>query len=252
MVEKDTFYEGHSCSKVISISSLLDGSKEILKSHYFYTSGDTILYFHDSLKSFTPLYIFDVKAGDTLTYAAPIQFYKSFKTFKVLASKVDTSIIDGIPLRTIDTKAIYPLTNLKYTERLGRFYSANIISIPLLTVVADFTEDLRCYHDKEIDEKFVADKWDCDYVPTNIEEKTNENNFQIYPNPASNLLNIRFNNIQVHGHIKILGLDDRHFAQKEISNSDNQMDISYLTNGIYLLQIRNEKETILKLITVIN
>lgn len=252
MVEKDTFYEGHYCSKIIGIKTFLDGSKEILNSNYCYTSGDTVLYYHDSLKAFTPLYIFDVHVGDTLTYAAPISFYKSFKTLKVIVSKVDTSIIDGIPLRTIHTKAIYPLTNLKYTERFGGFYCANIISIPLLTVVADFTENLRCYHDKEIDEKFVADKWDCDYIPTNIEEKTNKNNIEIYPNPASNLLNIRFNNIKLQGQITILGLDGRLFAQKEIRDSENQMYISYLKNGVYFLQIKSEKETILRLITVLN
>jgi hypothetical protein len=147
--EKDTFYEGHMCSKIIGYSILIDGTKANFEPNYIYTSGDTVLYYHDSLKTFTPLYIFNVKVGDTLTYAAPIKYYKSLKTYKFLVIKKDTSIIDGIPLRNIHTRTLYPYGFLVdiYTERIGGKRIGNLISYHGPTT-ADHILGIRCYNDK--------------------------------------------------------------------------------------------------------
>lgn len=252
MVEKDTLYEGHYCSKVIGVKTYLSGVKEILKTNYFYTSGDTVLYYHDSLKAFTPLYIFNVKVGDTLIYAAPIWF-TSLKTYRLVVSKIDTNIVDGIPLRRIHTKGIIPVAGyiLEYTERFGGYDVANIISI-IGPTTADHVEGLRCYHDKEIDEKFVSDKWDCDYVPTSIEEKGNPIDIQIFPNPASRVININLNTSKANGIAYLFSIEGKLLLQKEWNEPQTQIDIQHLSKGLYLLQIKNEKETFSKLIMLVD
>jgi hypothetical protein len=253
MVEKDTLYEGHTCSKVIGYKILADGTKTNYEPNYFYTSGDTVLYYHDSLKSFTPLYIFDVTVGDTLTYAAPTWYYKSIKSLIFIVTKIDTSNIDGISLRNIYTRGIYPYGSWtdKYTERIGGYRIGNIIAYTGPTT-ADHTLGIRCYHDKEIDEKFVSDKWDCDFVPTSIVEKGNPNDIQIFPNPANRFININLNTSRANGTAFLFSLEGKLLVQKELNEPKTQIDIHHLTKGIYLLQIKNETETFSKLIMLLD
>jgi hypothetical protein len=239
--EKDTLYEGKLCSKVIgkatSKSSITD-----LGATYFHTSGDTVFYYHDSLKSFTPLYIFNVQEGDTISLYSP-SWYKHFlNQFRLVVSKIDTNIIDGLPLRTVHTNSIDRFFSLhQYTERIGGYQGAHIICIDV-TRTADHSVGIRCYSDNDISEQFVSDKWGCDYVPNDIEEVFAKSTIEVYPNPASNIINVIINNSITEGQIFILSIDGRTVAQKEIKGQDNQVDISHLKAGLYLMQLKNKEE----------
>lgn len=249
-VEKDTIYAGRLCSKIIS-QRVSKSSIAALNPVYFCTSGDTVLYYHDSLKSFTPLYIFNVKVGDTLTLAAPRFIAAYLDTARFRVKKVDTAIIDGLPLRTVHTEPIdYHYFMHKYTERIGAYSVANIFGFDGIKT-AMHTEGIRCYRDKEIEEQFYSDKWNCDYVPNNIIEKALADNIRIFPNPVSNKLAISFDK-SVSGEIEVLGLDGRILYQKTIGGREYHIDMSSLTNGIYYLQIKTAQENFSRLITVLH
>jgi hypothetical protein len=190
--------------------------------------------------------------GDTITLAAP-RFYSTLpKTFNLLVTKVDTNIIDGLPLRTVYTKHISLYYFIpKYTERIGGYSVATIIAIDR-NKTAMHTEGLRCYHDKEIDEKFVSDTWDCDYVPTNIEEKKNQNDIQVFPNPASRFINVNLNTSKTNGIVYLFSIEGKLLIQKVLNEPKTQIDIQHLPKGQYLIQIKNETETFSKLITVLH
>jgi hypothetical protein len=244
-VEKDTTYEGKLCSKALS-----KGTKNAT---YFYTNGDTVFYYHDSIKKFTPLYIFNVKSGDSITLVAPPPYYGRYAdTIRFTIERIDTVIIDGLSLRTVYTDQVdYSFFLPKYTERIGGYQGMNILCVDAIRT-ADHSVGIRCYSDKDIDEKFISDKWDCDYVPNNIIEKTLANDIRIYPNPANQQLFVEIAKQNARGQIQILTLDRRVMTQKEITGADNKLDLSNLSSGLYLLNVTTEEETNSRLISVIH
>ena len=69
----------------------------------------------------------------------------------------------------------------------------------------------------------------------------------IYPNPASSKLflsglNENFNN----GEISVLDFSGRKIFSQKISSHQNEIDVSSLPNGVYLLELKNEDEMITK------
>ena len=69
----------------------------------------------------------------------------------------------------------------------------------------------------------------------------------IYPNPASSklflsCLNENFNN----GEISVLDFSGRKIFSQKISSHQNEIDVSSLPNGVYLLELKNEDEMITK------
>ena len=253
-VEKDTVLGGQSCVKVIGKKVWISGKVDTLMPSYFYTSGDTVLYFHDSLKNFTPIYIFNVKKGDTLTLIYPASAKpKSGKPFKVEVLSVDVDIIDGIPLRTVNINALdfTALAFRKYTERVGAYFVADLLPIAG-TLTADHREGIRCYRDKEIDEKFVSDKWDCDYVPTGIDEALNEPKIQIFPNPAIDKLTVKLPHNVSEGQYKMIGMDGRILIEQDFKTAHFEIDLSSLSNGIYFLQLHNSDFHLSKVISVVH
>lgn len=240
-VEKDTILVGRLCSKINSQridKSLITNLKPV----YFCTSGDTVLYYHDSLKSFTPLYIFNVKVGDTITLAAPrfVAAYLDTASFRV--KNVEITIIDGMSLRTVYTEPLGGFFYMpKYTERIGAYSVANIFGFDGIKT-AMHTEGIRCYRDKEIEEQFYNDKWDCDYVPNEIKEQSPSKSIHIYPNPASKSINVHLSTALAKGQLLIMSLEGKVVFQKMITSSENLIDISHLVDGLYILQVKNEQE----------
>jgi len=253
-VEKDTILGGQSCVKVIGKKVWISGKVDTLIPTYFYTSGDTVLYFHDSLKNFTPIYIFNVKKGDTLTLVYPATAKsKSGKPFTVEVLSVDVEIIDGISLRTVNINALdfTALAFRKYTERVGAYFVADLLPIAG-TLTTDHREGIRCYRDKEIDEKFVSDKWDCDYGPTGIDEKAFANDIRVYPNPANQLLFVEIAAQNTKGYMQIISMDGRVLSLQEISGANNKLDLSSISNGLYFLNVTTEQESDSRLISVLH
>lgn len=249
--EKDTLYEGVMCSKVIGQRKNTSGVIS-LKPTYFYTSGDTVFFYHDSLKSFSPLYIYNVKIGDTITLFPPKKYASSPSIAKFLVTNVDTTIIDGIPLRNVYTKQLDLYYFLpKYTERIGGYSVANIIAIDA-TKTAMHSEGIRCYRDKEIEEQFYSDKWDCDYVSNSIEEQSLSKSIHIYPNPANQLLFVEIAAQNTKGYMQIISMDGRVLSLQEISGANNKLDLSSISNGLYFLNVTTEQESDSRLISVLH
>ncbi len=250
--EKDTFYEGKFCSKVICEYKVFAAgivTKYTKVPTYFYTSGDTVLYYHDSLKSFTALYIFNVKVGDTLQLQNPwhYRYLPKDSTFKLLVTAVDTVIYDGIPLREIKTNTLdgSRVWMPKYTERIGGYSLADIINIDGIKT-AMHTEGLRCYSDDEIKEKFVPDGFDCDYLLSVTKTNNLNNSLKIFPNPAHNFITIETTQNSQPAKLSIFGINGSVVIKSELIAHKNTIDIHNLKTGVYFLQIKNETETVFR------
>lgn len=239
-VEKDTILFGRLCSKINAQridKSLITNLKPV----YFCTSGDTVLYYHDSLKSFTPLYIFNVKVGDTITLATPryVAAYLDTASFRV--KKVEITIIDGMSLRTVYTEPLGGFFYMpKYTERIGAYSVASIFGFDGIKT-AMHTEGIRCYRDKEIEEQFFSDKWDCDYVPNTIDEKKLANNIHVYPNPAIDEITIEVKSNTPQGQITLKSFDGRTLLQQSFQEIKTVLNLRGMASGMYLLEVKSEQ-----------
>ncbi len=96
-------------------------------------------------------------------------------------------------------------------------------------------------HDNKFgcDDEQEVQAW-CNYVT--IPEQSNELNFSIYPNPATNELNIVSNNGDIISELKVYN----HLGQKilTVNNDFQNIDISNLKDGVYIveLDINNQKQ----------
>lgn len=68
-----------------------------------------------------------------------------------------------------------------------------------------------------------------------VDESTTVNNITIYPNPTTGILNIK----NGFGSVRIVDLTGKVVLETTVSN--DQIDVSNLLNGVYLLQLKTEK-----------
>jgi hypothetical protein len=73
---------------------------------------------------------------------------------------------------------------------------------------------------------------------TSLQNKTGENEIQIYPNPASNLLVVDVQKTK--GLIVIKDIIGNIVMSKNIDNSKMRLDLSQLNNGVYFVCINNQ------------
>lgn len=82
-----------------------------------------------------------------------------------------------------------------------------------------------------------------DYQVTGTSESNPENNFSVYPNPATGRLKI--NGISELNNLEILVFDIYGKQLKSVKNADN-IDVSLLENGIYCIVLREEGKVVYK------
>jgi hypothetical protein len=63
---------------------------------------------------------------------------------------------------------------------------------------------------------------------------------EIYPNPASEVLNIR--STEPFSEIRIMNLTGKMVMQRNINSTNERIDISGFVPGIYFVNVRNEQE----------
>ncbi|MFA6924480.1 MAG: T9SS type A sorting domain-containing protein [Bacteroidales bacterium] len=82
-------------------------------------------------------------------------------------------------------------------------------------------------------------------VSTGITNKTLNDNFhfEIFPNPANDkiVIDIKNFNLSENFDIDIYSIDGRLLFQQKAVKGKNEIDIHYLSNGIYFLKLNNEK-----------
>jgi len=118
-----------------------------------------------------------------------------------------------------------------------------------------FPIKLRCYEDDYWGLISIVDSVACDssWLTTSI-NKINDIGFELFPNPASNLLNIQIKENQ--GNVfqmDIVDLQGRKVLSKQIITSMNvQVSISNLKSGMYFINIEQGRRSTTKKFTVLN
>ncbi len=72
---------------------------------------------------------------------------------------------------------------------------------------------------------------------TDLKDVKTYGNFEIYPDPAKNILNINITDLKKFSKFELLGIAGNVIFEKPLNNNSNLIDISELVNGIFLVRL---------------
>lgn len=199
---------------------------------YFYQEGDKIyLYNPDVEDSLKLLYDFTRVPGDTLTITSD----ELVADGEFLIDSITTIQFGSETLRVQHISALNDHAGWGsiIIEKIG----ANGCLYPQVTFCDPATGGLRCYEDPLVGLINFQDPIQaCNYITTSVAEPTESMDLTIYPNPASNLLQIRSDrNIERLRFFNSLGT-----PHSQISVSFNHgivLDLYDIPDGFYVMLI---------------
>ncbi|TYB76320.1 T9SS type A sorting domain-containing protein [Bizionia myxarmorum] len=123
---------------------------------------------------------------------------------------------------------------------------------------ADNNEDLSCIFVDNTNAPYLSN-WVIDIASHFVSSETGCNalsvadepslvSFEIYPNPASDYLNIR--NLQPNSNISIFNTNGQMVKQHNGTSGLNTLDISHLSSGMYLVKVASLNQSLIKKIIV--
>jgi hypothetical protein len=247
---KDSTIEGKECKMILhyKVSSQID-------TLFFWQNEEKVYYYRDS--RFFLLYDFNVNIGDTLTFSfKKSEFGESpyeIIPVKCVVHDVQFTNIDGKELKMIFTNIIDEISayfhikngTYNYIEKIGhpKIFMEEVIET--WTTMA-YTTGLRCYYDNEIN--YITDWWTkydlpCDYYGrTNIFDIISNNYIQIFPNPTCDFITINIINEDIAFNYQLYDIQGKTLKQGKLKSKSHIIDIRDLNNGIYFVNIKNEKQ----------
>ncbi len=247
--EKDTVIEGQDCRKISGAYVPREGDSAVIHPLFVYSSGDTVLYYNSAFGKFTPIFIFNTKVGDTLSFYIPhyLPHNDTNVTIQVIVENVDTLTIAGLDLRRIWARpyvnGAWGITLVRpYIERIGSLFEFLPFDSELI-LPESREKAFRCYRDQEISYQATIP---CDTLPTKSTNvatsiESEDNGFAIYPNPNNGTFNIIIGSIYPdYGKISILDLSGKDIHQLYVDRHENKMNkysVSLsLSSGVYILR----------------
>lgn len=194
--------------------------------------------------SFDTLYYFNAQPGDTWKVMGLLNFPDSGR---VIVDSTGFEIINSDTLKSIYVSAINGSCvgwySGKIVEKIGcitDYMFPNYISC-----VMDVSEGgpLRCYSDDNFPLFSTGQAVSCDFITSANDFTTQNEQFIIYPVPASKCIAIENNNLMNKNIlIEVYTLQgEKIFKENTLYNNKFQIDISGLNSGLYFLKITNDK-----------
>lgn len=212
-LNKDTFFV---CGKLFTQSN---PNPTNTKLYYSYNGGNTI----DSL--FIPI-------GSHIIY--DIAFLNNTEAYAVAYSL------------TTQKNVIIKTTNFFNTVQVIETpYSAPDILLQKIKFINDSIAYIGGYYGEIV-------KWNKNHTNVGIKEQTTNTLFSIYPNPATNQLNIQLNS-EFNTQNSKLNMYDKlgnEVLNQTIKNQTTTLNIEHLTKGIYTIKISNETKAQLQKIII--
>lgn len=229
---------------------------------YVYDSNSVVYWYRKHLDSFTVLYDFNKKVGESWEIFGIKSFMPSTDTvgctLRARVKEKDTVIINGFTLRRMRIE-IDPFSGyvggysggfngsiVEFVGHLQRprpdpFYSCHAISES-----SDFF-GLRCFDHPDIgfhDYKLYPS---CDYATNSIDEFNALQDLRIAPNPATDLFEITYQNKnKAEATISVCTLLGQQVLRQKLSEGKQKMNVSDWSVGIYFFQIMQEDKVIAK------
>ena len=218
--------------------------------YYTSVSGDTVFYLNNN--QFYVLYNFGANIGDQWIIAENPNTTFCNSVSSVQVTDTGTFLINGQVKRTITLSTLTTgdlgMDGL-VIEGIGLINGANfglfpgVRDCPGSSVISESYEfDFRCFSDDSLG-IYQQGILDCDYLIVSINESNSEV-FSVYPNPSCETIQIK--NLTVEKTFTISDFKGEKVIEKKIIPNHNYIDISELKNGIYLLNIGNQKIKFIK------
>lgn len=230
----DTIINGKTTHKITQTYYRFTGDTLQLDPIYLYEQFDTVFMWSFLKSRFLTTYIFNGSIGDTLTLDVPDILIWTDTTYRLVIDSIINVTVDGVTLKKYQTTALD-----EYTFYDGGYFMDRIGGLdwffPRPAIIPEAGGPIRCYSDAQIDTSFqdVA----CDYIlHTSIDEYISNDDIEIYPNPASNLLTIKSEKP-----IDIIEMYDMTGKLLKKTTKLN-IDMSDLPNGQYILIIDLKSE----------
>src|SRR6185436_5612745 len=90
-------------------------------------------------------------------------------------------------------------------------------------------------------------------IPDVVQPFQHENNFEIFPNPAKNMLHVIMGeSLALNAVATVVDLSGRKILSQKMLAAKNELDISSLNDGMYLLEVKNPSGVSIKKFEVKN
>jgi hypothetical protein len=209
---------------------------------------DKLIMYSDSNKvynffenEFYVLYDFNLQAGDTLTIQDTTKYRGFFDSNSLFQVVVDSNVVkslNGYSLRHLYTTPV-ELSEYYFStiiEKLGSLH--NLFGESIYMPLAGYPGYFRCYQDEEID---ITSEY-CEFV-SSVNNLENQLEVSCYPNPANELLMVKFEgNQQNEVAYSLHSIDGRILEFNKIGSSNSfKINLQALNAGVYFLKIYSGK-----------
>lgn len=216
------------------------------QTYYVYFDGDTL--FHRYQDEFYPLLIFNVQPEDTW-YPLPIEGSDgTCNPAPMRVTQIGTATYNGVDYRQITIEATAtPDGDSPFYYWEGTFDERTFGRqqlFPIYNSCEDpqdfYCYEFRCYSDADIE--IQESDLPCNYPLNTLatENATYDADFAIWPNPATNRLNIRYHQ---RADFAVFDLSGRVLHRGILHNGDQAMDISDWPAGTYLIKVESASGT---------
>ena len=242
---KDTIISGKECRK-LDCDEVCWNPSGFQFIHY---SNDSLYYYNPNLNSFQLISAFNSKKGDSWNILIK-DYDETIDTISVSVDSTDIININEKSLRQLYVN--YHLTDYNSDNVLVQDYSYSsriierigdvlyLFNFPVWTGLMcdmNYSGGLRCYEDSELG-LYSTGSVPCTYTWTDIILSDFE--FEIYPNPTSNWLEIK-NNLNSKLSLSIFNLTGEILIKHNFLG-DTRLNISNLRTGFYILCIEQNKK----------
>ena len=233
----DTTIQHKKVKIIVKTNTLYD--KEIIDQteEYIYVEDNKVFWWNKTIEEFTVLYDFGAQVGDYWEIKAGLN------SIVVHVDWVGQAEYDGIVYKTLqisDYDDIFSGTIVCTVGHLTSFFPEKMLENKVNYEV----NGLRCFWD-EGELLFKEGDTDCDYIYDNhhyaINEIHNETTFLIYPIPSYSVLYVLFvktcHGASLQSEYRIINILGHPVLSGTITSETQQIDVSTLPKGLYLLQI---------------
>lgn len=242
-VTGDTLLQGHSCKVIHKTRYYSNGLVNNAADDYMY--GDNGKVYHYMNNTFYTLYNFNAMPGDTWTVAVPFASPFCMSSLNLCDSLVRI-IVDSVSTITIQSQMLKTL--YVHSDSNDWYFLNPIIEnigsvggfFPYIYNWFDFDIPyLRCYQDTLISyQTNFSVTAPCDSLISSIENITDANYVNVFPNPVTGKFNIKVESSQP-SEIIIYDMASRKILQQNFINTVS-LNTEQLAKGLYLYEVRDK------------